>query len=135
MNLYLKFKGIKKPRHDIFTNGKVTQLDSHSYHIQFPPYYTVSCPYFHITPKGAKKRLDFTYQSIDGRNIPVTVYTSWWSRPQKFKMESLKIFKELEKDYGPWPHESFTAYETFPGTGGSRSKPSSTSTRSRCAIT
>ncbi len=112
------FSGIKKARQDIYTNGSVTKTSPNSYKIIFPEYFTVSCPYFHVTPKGQKKRIDFTYQSIDGRKLPVTVYTSWWSNPIKFKLETEKVFKELEADYGPWGHNGLVAYETFPGTGG-----------------
>lgn len=112
------FSGIKNAKQDIYTNGEVVQTSPNSYRITFPDYFTVSCPYFHTTPKGQKKRIDFSYQSIDGRSLPVTVYTSWWSNPKKFKNEAIKIFKELEADYGPWGHRGFVAYETLPGTGG-----------------
>ena len=118
MTYNLTFEGTKKAKQDIYTNGDVTQTSPNSYKIVFPPYFTVSCPYFHTTPKGQKKRLDFTYKSIDGRDLNVTVYTSWWSTPTKFKNESIKIFKELEADYGPWGHKGLVAYETIPGTGG-----------------
>lgn len=112
------FAGTKKANQDIYANGEVTQTSPNSYKIVFPSYFTVSCPYFHITPKGQKKRRDFIYKSVDGRDIPVTVYTSWWSRPSKFEAEAKKVFAELEADYGPWAHKSLVAYETFPGTGG-----------------
>lgn len=118
MTMNVTFAGIKNARQDIYTNGKVTQTSGNSYQIVFPEFYTVSCPYFHTTPRGNKKRIDFSYKSIDGRELPVTVYTSWWSRPQKFKNEVEKIFKELEVDYGPWGHDGLVAYETLPGTGG-----------------
>jgi hypothetical protein len=118
MTYNLKFEGTKNARQDIFTNGEVTKTSSNSYQIVFPSYFTVSCPYFHTTPKGSKKRLDFKYKSIDGRDLDVTVYTSWWSNPSKFKIEAIKIFKELEADYGPWAHKGLVAYETIPGTGG-----------------
>lgn len=114
----VKFEGTSRARQDIYTNGEVTEVSPNEYKIEFPEYYTVSSPYFHTTPKGQKKRIDFTYKSIDGRDIPVTVYTSWWSHPRKFQKESIRVFKELEADYGPWGHKSFVAYETFPGTGG-----------------
>jgi hypothetical protein len=114
----LTFAGTTNAQQDIYTNGDVKQTSANSYSIVFPKYYTVSCPYFHTTPKGQKRRLDFTYKSIDGRDLPVTVYTSWWSRPEKFKTEAIKVFKELEADYGPWGHKGLVAYETFPGTGG-----------------
>ena len=118
MTFNVTFAGISKARQDIYTNGELSQISPNSFKIVFPSYFTVSCPYFHTTPKGQKKRLDFTYKSIDGRNLPVTVYTSWWSKPWKFKNETIKIFKELEADYGPWGHSGFVAYETLPGTGG-----------------
>jgi hypothetical protein len=118
MIMNVNFLGIKNSSQDIYTNGALTQTSPNSYKIVFPDYFTVSCPYFHTTPKGQKKRIDFTYKSIDGRNLPVTVYTSWWSHPIKFKLEAEKVFKELEADYGPWGHPGLVAYETFPGTGG-----------------
>lgn len=112
------FAGTKTAKQDIYANGKVTQTSPNSYQIVFPDYFTVSCHYFHTTPKGQKKRIDFIYKSIDGRDLPVTVYTSWWSRPSKFQNEAIKVFKELEADFGPWGHDGLIAYETFPGTGG-----------------
>lgn len=118
MTFNLTFAGTPKAKQDIYTNGDVTETSPNSYRIEFPEYFTVSCPYFHTTPKGQKKRLDFTYKSVDGRHLPVTVYTSWWSTPQKFKNEAIKIFTELEADYGPWGHKGLVAYETIPGTGG-----------------
>lgn len=114
----VKFEGTKKAKQDIYTNGDVTEVSPNTYRIEFPDFYTVSCPYFHTTPKGQKKRIDFSYTSINGREIPITVYTSWWSRPSKFKAEAQKVLKELEADYGPWAHKGLVAYETLPGTGG-----------------
>ena len=118
MTMNVTFEGTQKAKQDIYTNGKVTETSPNSYRIEFPEYYTVSCPYFHTTPKGKNKRIDFTYPSIDGRQIPITVYTQWWSHPRKFKAETERVMAELEADYGPWGHDSFTAYETIPGTGG-----------------
>lgn len=118
MTMNVTFAGTTTARQDIYTNGELTQTSPNSYKIVYPEYFTVSCPYFHTTPKGKKKRLDFSYTSIDGREIPITVYTSWWSHPSKFKNESIKVMKELEADYGPWAHPSLVAYETIPGTGG-----------------
>jgi hypothetical protein len=118
IKLNLNFAGTKKAKQDIYTNGRVVSTSPNSFEVTFPEYFTVSCPYFHLTPKGQKKRIDFTYKSVDGRHLPVTVYTSWWSHPKKFKKEAEKIFKELEADYGPWGHDGLVAYETLPGTGG-----------------
>lgn len=118
MIMNITFAGTTKARQDIYTNGELTVLSPNSYRIVYPKYFTVSSPYFHTTPLGKKKRLDFHYESVSGRQIPITVYTSWWSHPSKFKLETEKIMKELEADYGPWAHPSFIAYETLPWTGG-----------------
>jgi hypothetical protein len=71
-----------------------------------------------MSPKGMLRRLDFSYKSISGREIPMTVYSPWKRRTIKFKPEALRVIAELEKDYGPWAHPSFVAYGTMVGTGG-----------------
>ena len=118
MTLNLNFLGVKKASQDIFTNGALTQTSPTTYQIIFPEYFTVSCPFFHTSPKGWMRRSDFTYLSISGREIPITVYSPWRSRTRRFKKESVRVMKELERDYGPWAHPSFVAYGTFIGTGG-----------------
>ena len=118
MTLHLAFEGVEEVEQDIYTNGVVNKTSPTSWTINFPEYYTVSCPYFHMTPKGWMRRLDFTYPSISGKKIPVTVYSPWKKRTKRFKAEAQRVMKELEADYGPWGHDSFVAYGTMKGTGG-----------------
>ncbi len=118
MTFNVNFLGIEKASQDFYTNGKVTKTSDVSWKIEFPEYFTVSCPFYHMTPKGWMKRLDFSYQSISGREIPMTVYSPWKRRTRKFKPEALRVIKELEADYGPWGHDSFVGYGTMIGTGG-----------------
>lgn len=118
MTFNVKFKGVNEARQDFYTNGKVTKISPVDYKIEFPEYYTVSCPYFHLTPKGYMRRLDFTYPSISGKDIPVTVYSPWKSRTRKMKPIAIQVLKELEADYGAWGHPSLVAYGTMVGTGG-----------------
>ncbi len=119
MTLNVNVLGVQKANQDIYTNGKVTQLSPLSWKIEFPDYYTVSCPYFHFTPKNTLSRIDFTYASeVSGKDIPITVYSPWKSRTKKFQAEAIRVMKELEADYGPWGHDGLVAYGTMPGTGG-----------------
>jgi hypothetical protein len=118
MTFNVKFSGVQKASQDFYTNGKITQTSPVSWKIEFPEHYTASCPYYHLTPKGWMRRLDFTYPSISGREIPITVYSPWKRRTKRFKPEAIRVMKELEADYGPWAHDSFVAYGTFIGTGG-----------------
>lgn len=113
----VKFDGIRREQ-EIFTNGAVTKFSKNHYRIEYPDYFTSSCLFFHTTPKGFMKRQDFAYRSVDGRDIPVTVYSPWRSRTRKFKNYAQKVLKELEADYGPWAHPGLLAYGTFPGMGG-----------------
>jgi hypothetical protein len=118
MNLNLSFEGVEEVEQDIYTNGVVTRTSPTSWSINFPAYYTVSCPYFHMTPQGWMRRLDFNYSSLSGKNIPITVYSPWKKRTKRFKAEALRMMQELEADYGPWGHDGFVAYGTMKGTGG-----------------
>jgi hypothetical protein len=118
MVLNIKVEGVANPPQDIYTNGTLTQTAGNSWRIEFPEWYTVSCPYFHITSRGAMKKRKFTYRSIDGRDIPITIYSPFRFRTNTFATHTIKYMKELEDDYGPWPHPSFVAYGTMPGTGG-----------------
>jgi hypothetical protein len=118
MTLNIEIKGVARPTPEIFTNGLLTQTSASSWKIEFPEYFTVSCPYFHMTPKGKMQRLNFTYTSINGRKIPITVYSPYRGRTRRFKAEAIKVMQELEADYGPWGHPSFVAYGTMGGTGG-----------------
>lgn len=118
MTLDLSFKNTKKLEQDIFTNGDLKQTGPLSYRITFPEYFTVSCPYFHTARKGAFRKMSVNYPSISGRMIPITVYTPPVFKTSTFLKKAETIMAELEKDYGPWGHPAFLAYQTMPGTGG-----------------
>lgn len=118
MTLNIKIDGYKNIKQDFYVNGDITQTAANQWKIVYPEYFTVSCPYFHMTPKNSMSRLDFTYPSISGRDIPITVYSPYKSRTSKFKPEAIRVMKELEGDYGAWAHPSLVAYGTMKGTGG-----------------
>lgn len=118
MTFNVNFEGTDKASQDFYTNGKLTKISPVSWKIEFPEYFTSSCPFYHLTPKSWMRRLDFTYPSISGREIPITVYSPWKRRTRRFKTETIRVLKELETDYGAWAHPSFVAYGTFVGTGG-----------------
>lgn len=118
MTLNVNFTGVKKIDQEFFTNGTLTQTSPLSYKIEYPEYFTVSCPYFHTNKKDFLRRMDFEYTSISGRKIPMTVYSERILKTSQFKDYSIEVMAELEKDYGAWEHPSFVAYGTMPGLGG-----------------
>lgn len=118
MTYEIKLLGVEKANQDIYTNGQLTQTSPVSWKIEYPEYFTVSCPYFHLTPRGWMSRLDFTYPSISGKDIPITVYSPYKGRTRRFKPEAIRVLKELEADYGAWAHPSLVAYGVMAGMGG-----------------
>lgn len=118
MNFHLKFIGLKNQQ-TIYTNGDVTAVDSSTFHISYPDYYNASSIFFHTVPKGAMQELRFTIKSMDGRDLPAVVYfgtSSWSASLERLKNKTIEIIKELENDYGPFPHPSVTVYQA--GMGG-----------------
>ncbi|MFP5458660.1 MAG: hypothetical protein ACLGG7_08000 [Bacteriovoracia bacterium] len=106
----LSFKGRKVHNQVIHANGTVTKTGTNKWRIEYPAWYTVSAPYFHTMRKGARRTLYFTLKSIDGREIPATVYTFFPWSVKKYAEEMKRVFVELENDYGPWPHDVSIAY-------------------------
>lgn len=118
MTINITINGQSKVSQEFYHNGKITQTSPKSWKIEYPEYFTVSSLYFHMTPKKWLHRTDFTYPSISGTQIPITVYSPVKSRIKKFKAETIRVMKELEADYGPWAHTSFVALANSKGTGG-----------------
>lgn len=100
--------------HVIYTNGTVTELAPNHWSVKYPEVYTASSYFMHITPEGEIPVQSTTYKSIDGREIPVTVYTT--QSISRFMNATLEILAELERDYGPWPHAQVIIYGA--GSGG-----------------
>ena len=112
MNLKVNITGGQGISHLLKANGTVTEVSENSFEIEFPSYYSASSFYFHIFPeKHSVANVQFYYPSIDGRLIPVDIYTNKGSRPiEEFVVDTKKIMAELEDDYGPWPHEQLIIY-------------------------
>lgn len=100
--------------HVLYTNALVTELAPQHWFLEFREVYTASSFFMHITRKGMIPELKKDYQSIDGRIIPVTVYTE--QSTTRFMNLSLEYLAELEKDYGPFPHDKVVVYGA--GSGG-----------------
>ncbi len=121
MTLYLDFVGGEKSQ-KIFTNGEVENLGENRFKISYPEYFNVSSLFFHTVPEGTVVEKRDVFTSIDGRKIPVTMYVSKsffggeLASLQDIHEQAKKVFKELENDYGPWPHPLLLIYNA--GRGG-----------------
>lgn len=109
MTFAIEFKNFPNEQ-IIFTNGKLVKLAKNSYIATYPEYYTSSSLYFHTSHDQRFDIINSVYHSIDGRQIPVTVYRSKGENLNSFMTASLRILAELEEDYGPFPHPQVIVY-------------------------
>ena len=105
-------------KYELFTNGEMQTDEKGITHVSYPEYFTSSSLYFHLTKKSKFKRIDYKYRSVDGRDLPITIYSKSTRLNRRLKRKVNKVIKELEGDYGPWPHPQFILYGTGKLRGG-----------------
>ncbi len=121
MTFLVTFRGLS-PGQKIYTNGKVQSQRigaTEVIRISYPEYFTSSSLFFHTVPESATDDLRFVLKSVDGREVPVTLYLSksvFGGSLEQLRRETTQIFHELEGDYGAWPHPSIVVYNA--GSGG-----------------
>lgn len=102
--------------HVLKANGVVTSTGNNSFEVTYPKFYSASSAYFHLfREKSFVNNVQFYLKSIDGRMIPVDIYTSYDIQP--FVDSATAVFNELEADYGPWPHNQLIIYGNAPSGG------------------
>ena len=113
MKLRVNLIGVSSA-HQFFTNGRLTELGGASWDVDFPAYFNSSAFYFHVTDTALAVRTG-NYEGLT-KNIPLTVYAADAASADSAMNALPGLFKELESAYGPYLHESFTAY--ISGSGG-----------------
>ena len=100
--------------HSIFCNGSVTADAPGYWKVYFPEYFNSSCPWFHLGPSDEYESLKHNFSSTGGQTIPIFIYTRASRRANDllntFLNYSLNILKELESDFGPFPHSMLTIF-------------------------
>jgi hypothetical protein len=108
--------GLEGRPHTLKTNGVVSKISENSFDVVYPEFYSTSSLYFHLFPENnTGSNVQFYFQSIDGRLIPVDIYTSY--NIQEFVDATKLILTELESDYGPFPHNQLIIYGNAPSGG------------------
>ncbi len=102
--------------HVLKANGKVSKHSSNMFSVSYPEFYSTSSIYFHLYPaKNAFNNAAFYYKSIDGRLIPVDIYTTY--DVNEFVTRTKEVLAELEADYAPFPHDQVVIYGNAPSGG------------------
>ena len=60
--------------YSVFSNGNVVDTAAGEWRIEFPPFYTTSCPWLHLGPANEFEQLRSEFTSSDGRTLPILVY-------------------------------------------------------------
>lgn len=100
--------------HVIYTNGDVDELEKNRWRVKYPATFSASSYYMHISEAGLNNEQREFYHSIDGRDIPILIYSRQYT--SKYMERAKKVLAELERDYGPWPHPQLIVYGA--GSGG-----------------
>ncbi len=109
MDINIRFIG-GKSKQKIYTNGTVTKVSNTEFDISYPAYFTASSMFFHTATEGRFKEKKSEYKSINGKIIPITVYSrSSWNISSAMS-KSKKILAELEGKLGAWSHPSLVVY-------------------------
>lgn len=95
--------------HKLFTNGEIASSEASSWLINFPNYYTKSSFYVHLTNQTDLPVKNFVYKGLE-KDIPIQVYGVTSALVDSAVSQLPKLFKELEGDYGAYPHNKFLAY-------------------------
>ena len=109
--------------HQVFSNGKIVDLGSGEWSIECPPYFATSSPWVNIGVKDEYASVASQFDSVDGRAIPVLIYTTKYLVGRgvdlsRFQTDTHRILDDLERDFGPFPHESVTVFATSMRHGG-----------------
>lgn len=111
-DLTLKLKVVNgSSSHQLFSNGSITNTSATEWELDFPDYFTKSSFYIHLT------NLNYEVRNFFHGGIPVTVYSAQGSLADRAISILPELFSEFENDYGPYPHQSFTAFIQSNGGG------------------
>ena len=94
--------------HTLRTNGEIASSESAAWKIEFPKYYSKSSFYVHLTNQSLPSKT-LVYKGLE-KDIPIEVYGVTQTLVNTAVAQLSDLFKELEADYGPYPHTKFLAY-------------------------
>lgn len=107
MNLSVSVKN-STSTHTLRTNGDIVSNGPTEWQVSFPDYYSKSSFYVHLTNQSLPST-KLTYKGLQ-RDIPIEIYGLTQTLVDGAVADITGLFKELEADYGPYPHTKFLAY-------------------------
>lgn len=115
----IEFIGLTQ-KQKIYANGDVKWHSDTQASVTFPNYFTASSFFFHTAPEGSFLEIDYEYPSINGRSLPIKIYTplnAGSNQLTKGKENLANILAELEANFGAFPHPNLLVYLSLPSFG------------------
>ncbi len=98
--------------HTAYANGSVEVLSKNNIKITYPDFYNSAAFFYHIAPVGHYEIDNYVHNSVDGREIPITIYGEdrYSSKLDEVGTETRAFLIELEQNFGAFPHEKLVIY-------------------------
>lgn len=109
--------------HVIFTNGVCNEIAHNEWRIEYPSFFTTSSVWFHLGPKTEYRLSEASFSSLDGRHVPVLVYSTIRQGQSELELEpfverSIDSLREFETKFEVFPHNALLVFATGTGYGG-----------------
>ena len=104
--------------HVLFTNGTSKEIEFNEWEVSYPEFYNCASLFLHLGPVTEFQVMRTDFKSISGKSLPVTVYGKVDEDVLlAFNSRAHEVLKELEKDYGAFPHAQMLIYanQSFQG--------------------
>lgn len=99
-------------KHTVFANGKIVTPTTNHFIIEMNKNSRSSGVYFHLTPMDSLKKVELTFKSVDGRNIPIQIYSTIYGRVSNTPLHDYRFSEDIDiKLYTDLVLNSMTEFE------------------------
>lgn len=96
--------------YSIRSNASVTRISDYQWKLKFPSHYNSSSIFFHLFKTAKYSHRHSAYVTASGRILPITLYGDKTQDLAVYESNAITVLKELEADYGEFPHPHLIVY-------------------------
>jgi hypothetical protein len=103
-----------RKEHVVLANGAVTGDLATRFSVEFPEWYSASCPFFFLAPRDEVVVSELLIDGAGRPKLPVTVFAAGPDRADVALDRYVELIKnnlpDIERDLGPFPHERLVVF-------------------------